>query len=361
MLKTPLFDEHISLKALMAEFAGFQMPIQYSGIIDEHNHTRTAVSVFDICHMGEFIISGDSAAADIEKLVTCDVATLIIGRCRYGFLLNDAGYVLDDLIVYRLEEKKFMLVVNAGTISKDEAWIKARLGKNTVFENVSDKTAKLDVQGPKVLEVLNAFTGHSLEKISYYHFIQAEINGIKFIVSRTGYTGELGFELYFDASHAVEIWRKLLAYPQVKPAGLGARDTLRLEMGYPLYGHEMDETKTPAEAGFNRNISLKKDFIGKAVLEKQLSEGTALKLAGFVVDGRQSARNGFEIYFNNELTGVVTSGAFSPSLKVGIGLGYVKAEHAIIGNKIEIVSGSRKLSAGIVKPPFYKNASLKSK
>ncbi|MDD5680635.1 MAG: glycine cleavage system aminomethyltransferase GcvT, partial [Candidatus Omnitrophica bacterium] len=251
---TPLKDEHIKLNARMAPFAGWYMPIQYEGIIAEHNHTRNAASLFDICHMGEFYLKGSATGTGLENMFSFSVKDMPVGKCRYGAMLNGKGGVIDDLIVYRLSQEEWMIVVNAGTIDKDVAQIKANLKKGAHFENRSSATAKLDLQGPLSRDIVSKLINPDIAKLKYYTFNYFDILGEKNIISRTGYTGELGYELYISSGKAIELWNFLLRDKKLKPAGLGARDTLRLEMGYTLYGQDVDDTTTPLEANLEKFI-----------------------------------------------------------------------------------------------------------
>jgi len=359
MKKTPLYNEHLALKAKMVGFHGWDMPLQYTGIIEEHLHTRNMVSVFDICHMGEFLIKGPNAAEDINHLFTSAVDSLKIGQCRYGFLLNEKGRILDDLITYRLDQNEFMLVVNAETKVNDAAWIKGHLSKGTFLEDISDRTAKIDLQGPHSQEVLSSLIDLPLDGLKYFGFKSGKMRGIKSIISRTGYTGELGFELYFDIGSAVNIWETILNIKIVKPAGLGSRDTLRLEMGYPLYGQDINLEYTPVESGHMHLISMDKDFIGKPAIEKQVSKGAHQNLVGFILEGRQAVRPGYDIFCDNKKIGIVTSGSFCPSLKCAIGLGYVKPGFKNTGTELNFVSGRRQLSGQVAGLPFYKKGTVR--
>ena len=287
---TPLHDQHTALGARMAPFGGWIMPIQYTGIIEEHLHTRHAAGLFDICHMGEFKVKGPRAAEDLDALITARIATLKPGRCRYGFLLNESGCVLDDLITYRLADDEFMLVVNAGTAESDKAWIEARLSAGTYFEDMSAGMAKLDLQGPQAGDVLRQVTDTHLELMKYFSFVKGVVCGCEVLISRTGYTGEFGFELYAASSDAVYLWQKLLTDNRVRPVGLGARDTLRLEAGLPLYGHELGTQRTPAGTPFSFAMDMSKPFTGRDAVAQELERGPAQKLAGIVFPGRQSAR-----------------------------------------------------------------------
>ncbi len=355
--KTPLYDTHVAMGAKMAPFGGWLMPIQYDGILAEHAHTRSEVSVFDICHMGEFSLEANPVSSGLDRIVTQTIVSMPVGSCRYGFILNEAGGVLDDLIVYRIKEKSWMIVVNAATISGDEKnFLKNLCGKYS-FKNVSDETGKLDIQGPKSRDILVKIFGDGVKDLKYYTFAEFPLWGERCIVSRTGYTGELGYEVYISSANVVKLWKLLLEDKRVKPAGLGARDTLRLEMGYPLYGHELDTAHTPVEAGFDKFVDMSKDFIGKNALLKQKREGVKERLVAFKGDSRRSPRNGFGIFSTSRRIGTVTSGSFSPSLSTGIGMGYV-TDDCGIGTKLVVKDSAAEIPVTVAKKPFYTKTSL---
>ena len=353
---TPLIDEHRHLNAKLAPFGGWLMPIQYEGILAEHAHTRQGVSVFDICHMGEFLLEGEAVSSGLDRIVTQNISSMPVGACRYGFMLNESGGIIDDLVVYRIKTNNWMLVVNAATIAVDEANFKKYLSASGRLENVSDRTAKLDVQGPLSLVVLKDIFGDGLSKLSYYTFSDFVFEKECCIISRTGYTGELGFEVYLPSRLAVKLWVRLLKDPRVKPAGLGCRDTLRLEMGYPLYGQDIDTVHTPLAAGLERFVDFSKDFIGKAVLLEERKRGPKERLVCFKASSRRSPRHGYGIYSKGESIGAVASGSFSPSLSVGIGMGYVRADFGV-GSELLVKDGSTEIPVAIVKKPFYNKAS----
>jgi aminomethyltransferase len=335
------------------------MPVQYKGIIHEHKHTRSAVSVFDICHMGEFLLKGAQAQEDVARLISNSVERIRVGQCRYGLLLNDSGGILDDLITYRMEKETYMLVVNASTTEGDAEWIRDHLSPGTAFRDLSEETAKIDVQGPKALEALSDATDIPLRRLAYFHFQRGKLWEFEALISRTGYTGELGYELYIKPDVAETIWERLLEHPLVEPAGLGARDTLRLEMGYPLYGQEMDEGRTPFEAGLDPYVKPEKDFIGRDALLRQRAEGISQGLVGLLLEGRQAARHGFSILRDGVPCGEVTSGSFAPSLGRAVSLGYVPWTDRAPGTRFEILSGHRPLPAEVVPLPFYKKGTVR--
>ncbi|MCG2711891.1 MAG: glycine cleavage system aminomethyltransferase GcvT, partial [Candidatus Omnitrophica bacterium] len=285
---TPLFEVHKKLGAKTAPFGGYLMPIQYKGIIEEHNWTRTNCSIFDICHMGEFILQGDAKNSNLESIVTFSLESMPQGACRYGFMLNENGSIIDDLIVYRIDEEEWMLVVNAATESKDEAHIKKNLSWDAHFKNISSTIAKLDLQGPESGNVLSKIVGDKIKALKYYTFSDFLINGEEYLVSRTGYTGELGYEIYAGFGHVEKLWNMFLEDKRVQPAGLGARDTLRLEMGYSLYGQDIDETVSPLSLASSKFIDFDKDFIGKDALLEIKKSGIESKLICFKTISRRA-------------------------------------------------------------------------
>lgn len=356
---TILYDEHLRLKALMAPFAGWNMPIQYGSIIEETKYTRTAAAAFDICHMGEFIVTEDPSKSTLDEIITNPVVKMKSLNCRYGFLLNDNGTPIDDLIVYRLKADQWMIVVNASNIEADAGKIKANLSKEAGFEDISGVTAKIDLQGPKSMEVMKKLVGDSIKKLKYFQFDTFDLLGGRYIISRTGYTGELGYEIYINADKGVELWNKLLADPLVKPAGLGARDILRLEAGLPLYGDELTEDVTPLEAGMEKFLDFEKEFIGREALLKQKKNGITKKLTGVVIEGRRTPRHTNRVHINNTDCGFITSGVFSPHINKGIGFMYLDADKVIEGNEVLIKLDKGEVKGIITTPPFIKNTSIK--
>lgn len=357
---TPLCQNHIDIGARMVPFAGWNMPVQYpEGIIAEHMHTRQHVSLFDICHMGEFRLTGPGAAEALDKIFPRLVSSQKAGSCRYNFLLTDRGTVIDDLIIYRIGEEEFYIVVNAGSKDADFARLTELLPKNLTLVDESDATAKLDLQGPESADVLADIGFDKATLPGYYKWIKTEIKGIPVLLSRTGYTGELGFELYFAADKAAELWNFLLVNPKVKPAGLGARDTLRLEMGYPLYGHEMDTETTPIEAGFGGMLKITEDrsFPGVDVLRNSQPKK---QLVGIEIEGRRAAREGAEVSINGQIAGKVSSGTYSPSLEKAIAFAYLNMNIAAeLGMNVELVAGRSTIKGAITGIPFYKNGSVR--
>jgi aminomethyltransferase len=357
LLKTPLYEAHLALKAKMAPFGGWLMPIQYEGILAEHAHTRKAVCVFDICHMGEFMLQADAKESGFDRIVTQDIVSMPVGACRYGFMLNEQGGILDDLIVYRLKKNSWMLVVNAATIAGDEAYILKNLLKKGGFSNISAQTGKLDIQGPESQDVLAGIFGNDIAKLKYYTFAEFSFGNERCLVSRTGYTGELGYEVYISSGRVAELWAVLLKDKRVKPAGLGSRDTLRLEMGYPLYGQDIDTGHTPLDAGFEKFVDFSKDFIGKGALLAEKAKGLKERLVYFKADSRRAPRHGFALFDGERRVGTVTSGSFSPSLSVGIGAGYASVDYKL-GSKLAIRDSAVEMPVTVVNKPFYKNSTV---
>jgi aminomethyltransferase len=354
MKKTVLHDAHLALGAKMAPFGGYEMPIQYRGIVAEHIATREGATIFDTCHMGEFLVTGANAVTDLENILSCPVATLGIGRCRYGFICNETGGVIDDQIVYRMAEKEFFMVVNAATEPSDFDWIGRRLSAGTHIENLSSQTAKLDLQGPASVKIMKRLMAEPLDGMKYYAWARNSYRSTEVLVSRTGYTGEIGFEIYCPNGLVSSFWDDCLGAGAL-PAGLGARDTLRLEMGYPLYGHELDDRTNAAESGLGRAIDGRKKFIGSsAVLDPAQKQRL---LVGIRLDGRRAARHGDAILDKGgNSAGVVTSGSFSPSLSCAIALGYVPLEQSAPGNHVSIRTDRQTVTGTIVELPFYRNA-----
>lgn len=321
LLKTPLYEKQKALNSKNVGFCGWDMPIQYDGIIAEHGYCRNDVALFDTSHMGEFFFKGDIEKSAINAAVSIDIEVLPVGKCKYGFLLNDEGGVIDDLIVYKLQTDELMIVVNASRAAIDFKTLSSRIKVGTLNDR-SLEFAKLDVQGPNSKKTLQKYFDINLDELKFFSFVQTKIFGNDCLLSRTGYTGEMGFELYIDAQTSNKIWDALIT-EGVKPAGLGARDALRLEMGYSLYGNDLTEEITPLEANLGMFVNLKRDYVGRAALSKQKEEGLSRILIPFKTTSRRSARKDFEVYQNDKKIGFVTSAAFSPVLNVGIGLAMV--------------------------------------
>ena len=361
MKTTPFTEKHIALGAKMHEFAGYNMPIEYSGIIDEHLTVCQGVGVFDVSHMGEFWVKGPKALAFLQKVTSNNVAVLTPGKIQYTCFPNDKGGIVDDLLVYQYEPEKYMLVVNAANIEKDWDWCVSHNTEGAELENASDHMAQLAVQGPKAILALQKLTDIDLSSIPYYTFKVGKFAGEEnVIISNTGYTGAGGFELYFYPNVADTIWKAVFEAGEefdIKPIGLGARDTLRLEMGFCLYGNDLDDTTSPIEAGLGwiTKFIEGKEFINRPMLERQKAEGVTRKLDGFEMVDRGIPRHGYELVNSDgEKIGIVTSGTMSPTRKIGIGMGYVKPEYGKAGTEICIDMRGRKLKAVVVKPPFRK-------
>ncbi|HWI40550.1 MAG TPA: glycine cleavage system aminomethyltransferase GcvT [Verrucomicrobiae bacterium] len=356
--KTVLHDAHAALGALMAPFGGWSMPIQYEGILAEHRACRGGAALFDICHMGEFLFRGDLAALD--PVFSFPPSSVAVGRSRYGFLLNETGGIIDDLIIFRIGEQEAMVVVNAATIDNDYAVISSRLPQGADFTDISRATGKLDLQGPLSREVLAAAAGEQVRELRYFRFLKTEIAGAPAIISRTGYTGELGYEIFLPTDRTPELWERLLADPRVKPAGLGARDVLRLEAGYSLYGSDIDASTSPLEAGLEKFVDLAGDFTGKQALLRQREQGVPCSKIAFRASSRRSPRHGYEIRLGGRRAGEVTSGVFSPVLACGIGMGYVEGEAPATGTAIEVCHEGVTIAATVCDLPFHLGSSLRS-
>lgn len=355
-LQTALTEWHRQHNAKMEDFTGWEMPILYEGIVAEHNHTRNAVSVFDICHMGEFIIHGQGAKEALQKCITNNLETLKEGRCSYGFLLNEQGGVLDDLVCYCFKPDHYMLVVNSSRTEDDFKEIGKHVPPTISFDNISDFSAKIDLQGPLSLAILERLFEQSFSDMKYFSFKVVDFVDISVIISRTGYTGELGFELYFPAVHALVIWEALLYYDEVKPAGLGARDTLRLEVGLPLYGHDLDTSHTPAEAGYGGMLTSAADYVGK---EHAQTIRTALTPLFF--ESRRSPRQGDAVLLpSGEQVGIITSASFAPSLGYAVALAYIDAPHAHEENFV-VQAAKAALPAKRGSLPFYTEGTARKK
>ena len=360
MKQTPFTQKHIALGAKMADFAGFNMPISYTGINDEHSTVRSSVGVFDVSHMGEFMLKGPHALELIQRLTSNDAAKLTPGKIQYSCLPNEQGGIVDDLLVYCIEENNvYMLVVNAGNIDKDWQWISERNTQQVEMHNISAKTGLLAVQGPSATKVIQTLTNMDVLNMKYYTFAKGSFAGLdNILISATGYTGAGGVEIYFEDKDgaAEKIWDAIFTAGEsygIKPIGLGARDTLRLEMGFCLYGNDIDDTTSPIEAGLGWITKFTKDFSSRAIFEKQKAEGPSKKLVGFQMIDKGIARHGYNITSpTGEVIGRVTSGTQSPSLGKAIGMGYVNAAFAAIGSAVNISVRNTQLKAQVVKIPF---------
>lgn len=359
MKNTALTHIYENLGAKMLPFAGYNMPILYEGVNAEHETVRTGVGVFDVSHMGEFLLSGPNALALIQKVTSNDASTLIIGKAQYSCLPNDQGGIVDDLLVYKMKEEEYLLVVNASNIEKDWNWISSHNDLGVDMKNLSEDYSLLAIQGPKAVEAMQSLTTIDLSKIEYYHFEVGTFAGINdVIISATGYTGAGGFEIYCKNEDATNIWNKVFEAGKnfyIKPIGLAARDTLRLEMGFCLYGNDIDDSTSPLEAGLGWITKFNKEFTNSANLQKQKETGVSKKLVGFEMQERAVPRHDYEIVdAAGNLIGNVTSGTMSPSLNKGIGLGYVSSEFSAIDSDIYIRIRKNDVPAKVVKLPFYK-------
>lgn len=359
MKNTALSKIHEALGAKMVPFAGYNMPVQYEGVTIEHETVRNAVGVFDVSHMGEFLIEGPHALELIQKVSSNDASKLTIGKAQYSCLPNDTGGIVDDLIIYRVKEETYLLVVNASNIEKDWNWIQSKNDVGATMRNLSEDYSLLAIQGPKAVEAMQSLTSKDLSAIKFYNFVVGDFAGIDYvIISATGYTGSGGFEIYCKNSEVEQIWNKVLeagADYGIKPIGLAARDTLRLEMGYCLYGNDIDDTTSPIEAGLGWITKFTKDFTNSKALKAEKGRGPERKLVGFELDDRGIPRHGYDIVDGNGNTiGNVTSGTMAPSLGKGIGLGYVPPVFADAGSKINIQIRKKAVPATVVKLPFYK-------
>ncbi len=359
MKKIPLHEIHVALGAKIVPFAGFEMPVRYSSDKEEHMAVRQGAGMFDVSHMGEFLVKGPHALQLIQKVTSNDASTLIDGQAQYSCLPNDQGGIVDDLIVYRFAEDDYMLVVNASNIEKDWDWISSQNSMNAELTNVSDDYCLFAVQGPKAADVLQKITTVDLQAIKFYHFTKGAIGGVDdVIISGTGYTGAGGFELYVQSEHAAALWKKIMDAGEPEgllPVGLGARDTLRLEMGYCLYGNDIDDQTSPLEAGLGWITKFTKDFVNAEALKKQKEEGVSRRLVGLKMIDKGIPRQGYDIQDGdgNHL-GTVTSGTMSPCLNIGVAMGYVKQGFHKQGTEVFITVRNKSLKAVVSRPPFYK-------
>ncbi|MBF0500636.1 MAG: glycine cleavage system aminomethyltransferase GcvT [Candidatus Riflebacteria bacterium] len=357
MKKTPLCAVHEALGARMVEFGGWYMPVQYSSIIDEHQAVRTKVGLFDLFHMGEFWLNGPTAMKTLQKIVCQDIEALSDRQIAYTPMCRPDGTIIDDLLVYRWSMNKYLLVVNASNIDKDFRWIESQLEGNVKLENRSSTMGLIAIQGPFAQEILQKLTRQNLKAIKYYWFTGGKVKGIECIISRTGYTGEDGFELYFEHEHCEILWKNLMEAGKdygIKPIGLGARDTLRLEARLMLYGNDIHDSTTPIEANLDWTVKMAKGpFTGSDILKKQKESGVQKTLVGFELDKGPAARHGYTIFKNGKKIGEVTSGTFSPTLQKNIGLGYVTPDLKAIGSTFDIDIRGKMYKATVIPTPFY--------
>jgi len=359
---TPLNQVHRELGARMVDFGGWDMPVQYSGVIEEHVAVRQAAGLFDVSHMGEVEVTGPNALAFIQHLTINDAAKLVDGQVQYSAMCYPEGGVVDDVTLYRFNESRYLFCVNASNTDKDFAWMEKVLADSAMTDvtlnNRSEEFAQIALQGPKAEEILSALTDTSLADIVYYHFCEGEVAGVQMIVSRTGYTGEDGFELYLPASAAVEVWQQIMTAGTphgLLPIGLGARDTLRLEKGYALYGHELSQEISPLEAGLAWITKLDKDdFVGKAALVTLKADGVPRRRVGLVMQERGIPREGYPVFVGDREVGVITSGTMSPTLKVGVALALVEPDVAKADTELEVAIRNRRMGAKVTRPPFVK-------
>ncbi len=358
--RTPLYEKHVAAGARLVPFAGWEMPVQYTGVLEEHRAVREAVGLFDVSHMGEIIVRGRDAEAYLQRLTPNNVAQLTPGRAHYSGLLTDAGTYIDDLLIYRMAPAEFLVVVNAANTDKDFAWMESRRQGDVELDNASDRYALLALQGPRAVETLAPLVDPAVLDLKYYRFTQGTVAGRPALISRTGYTGEDGFELYMDPGEAPRTWDELVeagASSGLLLAGLGARDTLRLEAGMALYGHDIDDTTTPLEAGLDWVVKLDKgDFIGRQVLVNQQREGIARKLVGFELEERGIAREGCKVMAEGKEVGKVTSGTFAPTLERAIGMTYLPLALAEPGTEIAVEVRGKRRAARVVALPFYRRS-----
>ena len=360
--RTPLFDVHVKAGARMVPFGGWEMPVQYTGILDEHRAVRRAVGLFDISHMGEFEVEGPGALAALQRLTTNDASALAVGQVQYSVLCDPDGGIVDDLTVYRLDAQRYMLTVNASNIDADWAWVTEH-GAGARWRNVSAETALLAVQGPRAEAVVQACADRDVTGIRYYHFARGAARGVPALISRTGYTGEDGFELYVAADRAEALWHALLDAGRgdgIQPIGLGARDTLRLEMKFALYGNDIDRTTNPLEAGLGWVVKpVKGDFLGRDAIEALRARGVARKLVGFEMADRAVPRHGYRLLSGGAEVGHVTSGSFAPSLEKPIGMGYVRAELSAVGTALDVEIRGQGQPARVARTPFHPSRAKK--
>jgi aminomethyltransferase len=359
--RTPLFEVYKEYGGKTIDFGGWELPVQFSSIKEEHEAVRTRAGLFDVSHMGEVIVTGSDSLNYLQKMLTNDISKIKTGGAQYNAMCYENGGTVDDLLVYKLEDNHYLLVVNASNIDKDYKWLEDHLEGNVTIDNLSEKMAQLALQGPVAEKVLQKLAGDSdLSGIGFFKFQQeVKLNGKVALVSRTGYTGEDGFEVYCDSSDAVELWKAILSAGEeegVIPCGLGARDTLRFEATLALYGQELSPEITPLEAGIGFAVKLNKeaDFIGKEALKQQKEKGASRKLVGIEMIDRGIPRHGYPVYKGEELIGEVTTGTQSPSLKKNIGLVLIKNEHAVLESELEVEIRGKRLKAKVVSTPFYK-------
>ena len=356
MRRTPLFDKHAELGAKMVPFAGYEMPIQYEGIVAEHRTVRGRAGLFDLSHMGEFFFKGRGAGTTLDRLVSSDIAALTVGQARYGLLTNERGTIVDDVIVYRISDGEYMMVVNAANIAKDRAHVVAHLGEDVALDDRSYATALVAIQGPRAAEILATQTDADVKSLPSFGVTHGRVAGARATLARTGYTGEDGFEVFVANADAAKVWDALLAAGRdsgVKPIGLGARDTLRLEARFSLYGNDIDETTNPIEAGLGWTCKLDKEFIGRDVIAAKKAAGPNRKIAGLIIDGGV-ARHGHEVTQAGAVVGRVTSGTYGPTVEKNIALAYVPTPLSKVGTPLGVRIRGKDVPATVVRTPFYR-------
>ena len=356
MRRTPLYDKHAELGAKMVPFAGYEMPIQYEGIVAEHRAVRGRAGLFDLSHMGEFFFKGRGAGATLDRLISSDIASLDVGEARYGLLTNERGTIVDDVIVYRVGESEYMVVVNAANIAKDRAHVLARLGEDVAFEDRSYGTALVAIQGPRAVEILGSKTDAEVRSLPAFGVTHGRVARSRATIARTGYTGEDGFEVFIGNADADKVWDSLLTAGReagMKPIGLGARDTLRLEARFSLYGNDIDETTDPIEAGLGWTCKLDKEFTGRDVIVAKKAAGPKRKIAGLVIQGGV-ARHGHEVTHDGDVVGHVTSGTYGPTVEKNIALAYVPTPLSKVGTALAVRIRGKDVPATVVKTPFYR-------
>jgi aminomethyltransferase len=359
--RTPLYEQHQGLGARMVPFAGYEMPVQYTGIVGEHRAVREDAGIFDLSHMGEFHFDGPKALAAVDKLVSSDIAGLEVGQARYGLLCNERGTIVDDVIVYRTGPEHLLMVVNAANIDKDQAHVRKNLPKDVGFVDRSADTALIAVQGPRAADIIGRVAGGSVVALPPFGVKSARAAGAEATIARTGYTGEDGFEVFLANGDAVRVWQALITAglgsrgESLTPVGLGARDTLRLEARFSLYGNDIDETTGPIEAGLGWTCKLDKDFLGRNAVAKQKADGPKRRIAGLVVEGG-IARNGHDVVSDGKVVGKVTSGTFGPTVLQNIALAYVPTDLSKVGTVLAVRIREKDVPATVVKTPFYRRA-----
>lgn len=357
--KTPLYEAHKNLNARIVPFHGWLLPIQYTSIIEEHNATRTKAGLFDISHLGKLEISGEDAKAFLQKIFTNNIDKAVPGKIVYSPLCNENGGILDDVFIYNAGSDRYILIVNASTFEKDVAWIRSHItgGERVSIKDINDSLGGIALQGPASQQILSKLCEADLSQLRHRHFIETKVDGYYALLSRSGYTGEDGFEMFIPAGNSIKIWDDILEVGKVYgllPAGLGARDTLRLEAGCPLYGIDTDETKTPLESGLERAVDFNKDFIGKEAMLEKKAKGIKEILVGLKMSDRAIPRTGYIIEKGGKKIGIVTSGTYSPTLKENIGFAYVTPDNSKVGGTFDVVIHGEKKKAAVVEAPFYR-------